>query len=104
MEEDECENGCKKRVKTPTEKEIKDIKYEEGEMEDKIKKIFDESTFNKCPHNILPEMNIGPKMNLKIDPKVKKPRFPRYRNIPINMKDEVKKQLDDDERDRKSVV
>ena len=64
-------------------------------MEEYLLKRYASSTFNKCPHHIIPEIP-GPPVTIHVDPKATPVCVRVPSQIPIHLEEDVKKGLDND--------
>ena len=93
-----AECGCLRRTKAPGKPEklpFACTKENVGLMKLWLLDRYASSSFNRCPHQTLPDMQ-GPPMKLHIDPDAKLVNFRTPAPVPIHWQDKVKQDLDRD--------
>ena len=66
-----------------------------GRMKQWLLSQYADSTFNKCPHQVLPDMD-GPPMRIHLDNNAKLVNFTTPASVPLHWKEKVKRDLDRD--------
>ena len=87
--------GClKRRPPPPKPKELPFPCTKENvpKMKQWLAERYKSSTFNKCPHQVLPEM-VGPPIQIHIDPDAKPVNLKTPAPVPLHWQEQVKKDL-----------
>ena len=95
-----CQGGCRKREPPPPLPTRLPFEPTEGNvprMKSWLLDRYKSSTFNKCSHQRLPMMSCTP-LRIHIDPEAEPVTNWGASSVPIHLRDEVKRQLDEDER------
>ena len=77
---------------------VKDTEEDRHKLRAYICRLYSSTAFNQCSSQLLPMMDDLPPMSLHIDPDVKPLAIHKPRPVPVYWQEQVKKDLDRDER------